>query len=79
MSPTLAERKLHTIELITKIDNEAMLVVIEKILSSNANEKWVQLLNNATRLDASVRPSDLTDEEIMEEVKAVRSKRYEAR
>lgn len=79
MSPTLAERKLHTIELITKIDNEAMLVVIEKILSSNANEKWVQLLNNATQLDASVRPNDLTDEEIMEEVKAVRSKRYEAR
>lgn len=79
MSPTLAERKLHTIELITKIDNEAMLVVIEKILSSNANEKWVQLLNNATQLDASVRLSDLTDEEIMEEVKAVRGKRYEAR
>jgi hypothetical protein len=79
MSPTLAERKLHTIELITKIDNEAMLVVIEKILSSNANEKWVQLLNNATQLDASVRPNDLTDEEIMEEVKAVRGKHYEAR
>lgn len=76
MPTTIAERKLHTIELITKLDNEAMLVVIEKMLSSGTSEKWVQLLTNATRLDASVLPNELTDEEIMEEVKAVRRARY---
>jgi hypothetical protein len=79
MPSTLAERKLHTIELIAKLDNEATLAFVEQLLSAEAGEKWLQLLAEAMRLDASVLPNTLTDDEIMEEVNVVRRKRYEAR
>lgn len=79
MPNTVAERKLRTIELITKLEDEAMLAVIEQLLSSKAEAGWVRLLKEAGRLDDSVLPNPLTDDDILEEVNAVRRKRHEAR
>ncbi len=45
MESTLAERKLHTIELITKLEDDAMLLVIEQLLLAEGND-WVQQLTD---------------------------------
>ena len=79
MPSTVAERKLHTIEMITQLEDETMLGLIEQLLSSEGQAKWVRLLVEAERLDASVKPNTLTDEDIMEEVNAARRARHEAR
>lgn len=79
MSSTVAERKLHTIEMITQLEDETLLGLIEQLLTPEGRAKWVRLLTEAERLDASVIPNTLTDEEIMEEVNAARHARNETR
>ena len=45
MESTLAERKLHTIELITKLEDDAMLLVVEQLLLAEGND-WAQQLTD---------------------------------
>lgn len=58
MEATLAERKLHTIELITKLEDDSMLDVIEQLLSEE-EEDWAQQLTDQERANIEEGLNDL--------------------
>jgi hypothetical protein len=59
METTLAERKLHTIELITKLEDDSMLDVIEQLLSEEAQEDWAHQLTDQEKADLQEGLNDL--------------------
>lgn len=58
MEATLAERKLHTIELITKLEDDSMLDVIEQLLSEEEDD-WAQQLTDQERVNIQEGLNDL--------------------
>ena len=79
MPMTVSERKLHAIELITKLADDRMLALVETLLSAHTNAYWIRLLAQAASLDSSIHSNTLTEEEIMKEVNEVRQERNETR
>ena len=71
MPNTVAERKLRTIERITRLEDEAMLLVIEQLLFAKAGADWVRILKAARRLDDSILPNALTGDELRAVLKSL--------
>jgi len=69
MEATLAERKLHTIELITKLQDDSMLDVIEQLLSEETQEDWAHQLSDQEKADL---------QEGLEDLDAGKTEDYEA-
>lgn len=53
MTATFAERKLHTIELLTKLEDEELLLLIEQLLTEASKADWANDLSEAEK--ASIR------------------------
>lgn len=49
MSATFAERKLHTIELLAKLEDEELLLLIEQILTGTATKDWADDLSESEK------------------------------
>ncbi len=46
MTTTLAERKLHTIELLAKLEDEELLLLIEQLLVGSLGSDWADNLSD---------------------------------
>lgn len=69
MGATFAERKLHTIELLTKLEDEQMLMLIEQLLSETKDEDWAESLSEQEQ--AAIRQG-------LEDLEAGKAEDYEA-
>ncbi len=49
MIATFAERKLHTIELLTKLEDEELLELIEQLLVSSFGSDWTDNLSESEK------------------------------
>ena len=54
MTATFAERKLHTIELLTKLEDEELLLLIEQLLSEAIKGDWADNLSEAEKISIRV-------------------------
>lgn len=59
MSVTFAERKLHTIELLTKLESEEMLLLIEELLRAEEGVDWAEHLSDQELTDIQEGINDL--------------------
>ena len=59
MQTTIAGRKLHAIELITKLENEDLLALIGQLLSDEGEGDWADALSDKERADISEGLNDL--------------------
>lgn len=50
MTTTLAERKLHTIELLAKLEDEELLLLIEQLLVDALGEDWADNLSEPEKV-----------------------------
>ena len=76
MISTLSDRKLHAIELISKLEDESLLTIIEGLLVDNDGTDWALELSKADRESIEQGLADLENgrtislEEFTESVKA---------
>lgn len=49
MTTTLAERKLHTIELLARLENEELLLLIEQLLVDALDGDWADHLSESEK------------------------------
>lgn len=49
MTRTLAERKLHTIELLARLEDEELLLLIEQLLVDTLGEDWADNLSESEK------------------------------